>query len=68
MKIEMIKELEEFKKYKSAQQDLKDVSKGGKDWAACSFMDISVRIDRLEAAKVKLILALGEREFDKIQG
>ena len=34
--------------------------------AAASFMDISIRIDRVATAKEALIIALGEREFTKI--
>ena len=32
---------------------------------ASSFMDISVRIDRVDSAKKKLLFAFGDREFNK---
>lgn len=58
--------MKELEKYKAALQDLKEVSKGGKYWANCSFKDISARADRAKAAKEKLIIALGTREFEKL--
>lgn len=66
MIVDINEDLKEMQKYKKALQDLKDVSKGGKDYAACSFMDISVRIDRLKAAKKELTKALGKKVFKEI--
>lgn len=57
--IEKIKQLVEYSEYLQAKQDYKDVVKGGKDYACCSFMDISVRSDRLDSKKKKLINELG---------
>ena len=53
-------------KYNQAKQDLADVSKGGKNYACCSFMDISVRLERLQEAKSELIQELGTKELEKI--
>lgn len=50
--------------YKQAEQDYKDVTKGGKDSYTCSFMDISIRSDRLDKAKQELIQILGEEQFE----
>lgn len=52
--------------YLKAVEDLKRVSKGGKDYATCSFMDISIKLELKETAKKKAIIALGEIAFDKI--
>ena len=59
-------DMTEIEKYFNAIEDLKDVSKGGKDYAACSFMDISVRLDRLKVAETDVINALGKSELQKI--
>jgi len=56
-----INELKE--NYEIAKQELADVSKGGKDHSNCSFMDISIRVTRLENVKKEYIVALGEKEF-----
>ena len=58
--------MKEIDKYLEAKQNLIDVSPSGKDYAACSFMDISVRSDRLDAAKHKLITALGKQAFSEL--
>ena len=58
--------LPEVEKYFNAVEDLKAVSKGGKDYAACSFMDISVRLDRLKVAETNAIKALGKSKLQKI--
>ena len=52
-------------KYLQAKQDLKNVSKGGKDYACCSFMDISVRSERLNIAKQNYINYLGVEALNK---
>jgi alkylhydroperoxidase/carboxymuconolactone decarboxylase family protein YurZ len=49
------------------KKDLKDVLKGGKDYPYCSFMDISVRDDRLEARKKELINFIGAFVLNKIE-
>lgn len=59
----MIKEVESYLK---AKEDLAHVSKGGAGYASCSFMDISVRIDREKEAKKKAIKAIGEIELKNI--
>ena len=60
----MIPEVED---YLNKLQDYKDVCKGGKDYYSCSFMDISVRSDRMEDAKKEAIFALGKIELEKIE-
>ena len=59
--------MKEVEYYYKAQQNLANVSKGGKDYASCSFMDISIRIDRLKEAKDKAIYALGEIELKRLE-
>ena len=59
--------IEEVKKYFEAKQNLDDVSKGGKNYHSCSFMDISIRMDRLEEAKKKAIEALGSIKLKEIE-
>ena len=54
-------------KYKLAKQDFANVCKGGKDYAACSFMDISIRSDRFEEAKKQLIEELGKAELKRLE-
>lgn len=46
-------------KYLEVIQDLADVSKGGKDYVNCSWMDISVRADREKKVRAELIRQLG---------
>ena len=53
--------------YNKCKQDLKDVSKGGKDYDNCSFMDISTRADRLKESEQKLIIALGTKELNELE-
>ena len=65
--IETIKTTSEYSKYIQAKKDLKDVLKGGKDYHSCSFMDISVRDDRFEARKKKLIKYIGTFVLNKIK-
>ena len=65
--IESIKTTSEYYKYIQAKKDLKDVSVGGKDYPYCSFMDISVRDDRLEARKKELINFIGTFILNKIE-
>lgn len=57
----------EVQDYLNKLQDYKDVCKGGKDYYSCSFMDISIRDDRMEEAKKKAIEALGIIELQKIE-
>ena len=57
----------EVQDYLEKLQDFKDVCKGGKDYYACSFMDISCRNDRMLEAKKKAIKALGKIELEKIE-
>ena len=64
--IESIKTTSEYSKYIQAKKDLKDVLKGGKDYHSCSFMDISIRDDRFEARKKKLIKYIGKLVLDEI--
>jgi hypothetical protein len=54
--------MKELDDYNYAKHDLERVKKNG----LASFMDISVRIDRLKEAEQKLIYALGRIEFDKL--
>lgn len=53
--------------YDKAEQNYANVTRGGKDYYACSFMDIQVRSDRLEVAKQDLIQALGEEALKKLK-
>ena len=64
--IKEIESLQEYKKYIKAKQDFADVCKSGKDFYSCSIMDISIRSDRFDKAKNKLIKALGEIARDKL--
>jgi hypothetical protein len=59
--------IEEVQNYLDKLQDFKDVSKGGKYFYDCSFMDISIRSDRMEESKKKAIEALGKIELEKIE-
>lgn len=59
--------IQEVQDYLNKLQDFKDVCKGGKDYSACSFMDISARSDRMEESKKKAIEMLGEIELEKIE-
>ena len=59
--------IQEVQDYLNKLQDFKDVCKGGKDYSACSFMDISVRSDRMEESKKKAIEMLGKIELEKIE-
>ena len=52
--------------YSKAVQALADVSKGGKDYVNCSWMDISIRVDREKEARAKLVKQLGELAFAKL--
>ena len=65
--IENIKTSDYYLKYLKAKQDFDDVSKGGKDYANCSFMDIVVRDERLENRKKELIEMLGNLVFDDLK-
>ena len=65
--IESIKATSEYSKYIQAKEDLKDVSKGGKHYPYCSFMDISIRDDRFEARKKDLIECIGTFVFNQIE-
>ena len=65
--IEFVKVSNEYSSYIQAKQDLKDVSKGGKHYYECSFMDISVRMDRLEDRKKELITYIGNLILSKIE-
>mgnify|MGYP000036987640 FL=1 len=65
--IENIKTSDYYLKYLKAKQDFDDVSKGGKDYANCSFMDIAVRDERLENRKKELIEMLGNLVFDELK-
>ena len=56
-----------LEKYKQAKQDFADVCKGGKHYSSCSFMDISIRNDRLEEAKKQLIKELGKAELKRLE-
>ena len=64
---EEIKDLPEYRKYLSAKQDFADVCKGGKDFYACSFMDISIRSDRYDESKNKLIKTLGKIVLENLE-
>ena len=64
---EEIKDLPEYKKYLGAKQDFADVCKGGKDFYACSFMDISIRSDRFDEAKNKLVKTLGNLVLERLE-
>lgn len=64
--IKEIESLQEYKKYIKAKQDFADVCKGGKDFYSCSIMDFSIRLDRFDKAKNKLIKALVEIARDKL--
>jgi len=55
-----------IKEYKRCYKNKKDVSRGGKDYASCSFMDICLATTKLGEARVNLVTCLGEIEFDKI--
>ena len=65
--VKSIKTTSEYYKYIQAKEDLKDVLKGGKYHYSCSFMDISVRDDRLEARKKELIEYIGAFVLNKIE-
>ena len=52
--------------YSEAVQNLADVSRGGKDYVRCSWMDISVRTDREKEARTKLVKQLGELAFAQL--
>ena len=65
--IKSIKVTSEYSRYIQAKEDLKDVSVGGKDYPYCSFMDISVRDDRLKARKKELIECIGTFVLNKIE-
>lgn len=47
------------KKYDQAKERLDYVSKGGKGYASCSFMDIATREEDFESAEKAYALALG---------
>lgn len=64
---EEIKDLPEYRKYLSAKQDFADVCKSGKDYSACSFMDISIRSDRYDESKNKLIKTLGNLVLERLE-
>ena len=53
--------------YKQAKQDFADVCKGGKHYSSCSFMDISIRDDRLKEAKKHLIKELGKAGLKRLE-
>jgi hypothetical protein len=64
MKLEITPELKTYiDAYDNALQEYKDVSKGGKDYSRCSFMDICVRSDSLEQAKNELVVQFGLEAF-----
>ena len=65
--IEEIKDLPEYRKYLSAKHDFADVCKGGKDYSACSFMDISIRSDRFDEAKNELVKTLGKIVLENLE-
>lgn len=56
-----------LEKYKQAKQDFADVCKGGKDYSSCSFMDITIRDDRLKEAKKQFIKELGKAELKRLE-
>lgn len=58
---------EAWNKYQEAKQNYADVTRGGKNYHCCSFMDISIRSDRLDKAKERLIYVLGKAELKKIE-
>lgn len=58
---------EAWNNYQQAKQGYADVSRGGKDYHCCQFMDISVRSDRLKVAKQALIQVLGEEQLASIE-
>lgn len=64
---EQIKQSEEYISYINAKQALKDVSKGGELYHECSFMDISVRMDRAYDRKKELITFLGTLVLDEME-
>ena len=54
-----MEEIKEVVAYFKATKDLDEVSKGGKYYASCSFIDVSIRMDRKEEARKNAIIALG---------
>ena len=67
LNIEELKSLPEYKKYLGAKQDFADVCKGGKDFYACSFMGISIRSDRFDEAKNRLVKTIGKIILEKLE-
>lgn len=59
---------QEFERYHKAKQDLADVTRGGKDWSSCSFIDITIRRDRLNLERHKLKKELGEKVLQQLEG
>ena len=59
-----MKALEEYYRTK---ESLKDVTKGGKHYSTCSFMNIAIRTEHFENVKKELIKALGKIELEKIE-
>ena len=51
--------------YIAAKRNLQNVSRGGKDHHSCSFMDISVRIDRVQEAKKEYAMELGMKIIEE---
>ena len=58
----------EFKDYHIAKQNLKDVSKGGKDYPSCSFIDITIARERFIKAKNLLGGDLGKKILQQLEG
>jgi len=55
--------MEEYKLYKNAEENYKNVSRGGKYYHNCSYMDVEVRSKRKELVEKVLIEALGKKVF-----
>ena len=55
--------MKEVKRYEEALKDLERVRRNG----LSSFMDVSVRMERVETAKKKAIKALGTKELERLR-
>jgi len=58
--------VEQIKEYLKREEELAEVSKGGKYFYQCSFMDIAIRSDRFDHAKNELIKTIGENYLNEV--
>ena len=55
-----------IQKYYKAMKNLAEVRPGGKLYSVCSYMDIVIRVKRVDEAREKLIKVLGEIQLNEI--